>query len=132
MTHHRIYIEPTTIRGEKGQRYRIHYEGAVLIDETWNPELEACRALLARGIEGRLEVWRFGKSHPDMQVPDIAEAAEWTVEENEKLGPRLVRWRPRPDDLPQDAISRSAPSPPAAVLRSGDPTPPRKETEPAE
>lgn len=30
---HRIYIEPTTIRGERGQYYRVHYEGALLIEE---------------------------------------------------------------------------------------------------
>jgi hypothetical protein len=128
---HRIYIEPTTIRGERGQYYRVHFEGALLIDETWNPELEACRALMTHGIMGRLEVWRFGKSHADMVVPDIAKAAEWTVEENEKSGPRFVRWRPRPEHIPQNAVSLSALFAPAPVLGSGDPPLPGKETEPA-
>jgi hypothetical protein len=127
---HRIHIEPTTIRGERGQYYRVHYEGAPLIDETWNPELEACRALLTRGIVGQLEVWGFGKSHPDMLVPDIAKAAEWTVKENETRGPHFVRWQPRPEDLSQNAVSRAPEILPAAVLGSGDPTLPRKETEP--
>src|SRR5262245_28892097 len=102
---HRIDIEPTTIRGERGQHYRIRFEGAVLIDETWNPELEACRALLACGIAGRLEVWRFGKSHPDTLVPDIATAAEWTLKENETRGPHFGHWQPRPEDLSQNAVS---------------------------
>jgi hypothetical protein len=124
---HRIYIEPTTIRGERGQHYRVHYEGALLIDETWNPECEACRVLLARGIVGRLETWRFGKSHPDMLVPNIAKAAEWTVGENEDSGPRFVRWRPRPENIPH----LSGAFAPAAVLGPSDPTLPRKETEPA-
>ena len=126
---HRIHIQPTSIRGERGQYYRVHFEGAVLIDQTWSPELEACRALLTRGIVGRLEVWRAGKRHPDMLVPDIAKAAELTVEENERLGPRFVRWRLRPEHLPQNAVSSSAPFGPAAVFRPGDP---RIETEPAE
>ena len=52
---HRIVIEPTSIRGERGQYYRVYFEGAVLIEDTWNPEFEACRALVARGITGRLE-----------------------------------------------------------------------------
>lgn|SRR5215471_406352 len=129
---HRIYIEPTTIRGGRGQNYRVDYQGSVLIDEAWNPELEACRALLARGIVGRLEAWRFGKDHPDMLIADIAKAAEWTVEENEKSGPRLVRWRPRPEHLPQNAVSSSAPFAPAAVFGPGDHPPPRIETESAE
>lgn len=128
---HRIHIEPTTIRGERGQYYRVYYEGAVLIDESWNPELEACRALLAHGIMGRLEVWRFGKSHPDMLVPDITKAAEWTVEESDKRGPHFVRWWPRPEVVPRNAISLSAQFPPAAVL-SGDPPLPRKENQPVE
>jgi hypothetical protein len=127
---HRIEIEPTAIRGERGQYYRVHCEGAVLIDATWNPELEACRALSARGIEGRLEVWRFGKSHPDMLVPDIAKAAEWTVKENENHGPRFVRWKPRPEDLSQSAVSHAPKILPAAVSWSGATTLPTKEIEP--
>jgi hypothetical protein len=128
---HRIDIEPTTIRGKRGQRYRVHYEGAVLIHETWNPEFEACRALMARGITGRLEVWRLSKSHPDMLVPDIAKAAEWTVVENESHGPRFARWEPRPEDLSWNAASRARGIAPAAVLGSGAPTLPRKENEPS-
>jgi hypothetical protein len=128
---HRIQIEPTTIRGERGQHYRVSYEGAVLIDETWNPELAACRELLARGIVGRLEVWRRGKSHPDMLVPDIAKAAEWTVKENETRGPHFGRWQPRPEDLSQNAVSRAPEISPAAVLGSGATTLPKKAIEPA-
>jgi hypothetical protein len=123
---HRIHIAPTTIRGERGQYYRVHYEGAVLVDETWNPELESCRALLARGIVGRLEVWRFRQDHPYVIIPDIAKAAEWTVEENEKWGPRFTRWRPRQEDAPRNAISLSGGIAPAAVLGPGDRTPPQE------
>jgi hypothetical protein len=68
---HRIVIEPPGIRGERGQRYRMHFEGTVLIDDTWNLEFEACHALVARGITGRLETCRTGKTHRDMIVPDI-------------------------------------------------------------
>src|SRR5262245_36521442 len=128
-----IHIEPTSsIRGERGQYYRVHYQGAVLIDETTNPEVEGCRTLLARGVTGCLEVWRPGKAYPDMLVRDIAKAAEWTVEENEEHGPRFVRYRPRPADLSQKAISPSAGIAPAAVLGLGATTLPRKDIEPAE
>jgi len=129
---HQIYIDPTTIRGERGQYYRVHYRGAPLIDETWNPELEACRALLARGIGGRLEVWRFCKDHPDMLIPDIAKAAGSTVEENEKRGPRFAWWKPRPQAGPWNAASLSGGIAPATVFESGDHSPLRKTTEPAE
>ena len=132
MTNHQITIQPTIVRGERGQRYRVTYQGTNLINETWCPELEAARVLMARGIVGRLEVWRYGKSHPDLIIQDIARAAALTVEESEKLGPRLIRWRPRPEDLPLDVVSPSAGIAPAAVLESGDPPLRRKETEPAE
>jgi hypothetical protein len=72
---HRIVIEPTSIRGERGQYYRVYFEGTVLIEDTWNPEFEACRALVARGITGRLEVWRADKHYPGLIVPDIEEGA---------------------------------------------------------
>jgi hypothetical protein len=45
---------------------------------------------VARGVTGRLETWRTGKTHPDMIVPDIEEGARWTVEENVKVGPRII------------------------------------------
>lgn len=69
--------EPTSIRGERGQYYRVYFVDAVLIDDTWNPEFEACRAFVARGVTGWLETWRVGKTHPDMIVPDIEEGARW-------------------------------------------------------
>jgi hypothetical protein len=128
---HRMYIEPTTIRGDRGQYYRVHYRGAPLIDETWNPEFEACRALSGYGIAGRLEVWRPGKEQPDVVIRDIAKAAEWTVKENETRGPHFVRWQPRPEDLSQNAVSRAPEILPAAVLGSGATTPATKEVEPA-
>src|SRR5262249_58117889 len=50
---HRIYIEPTTIRGGRGQNYRVDYQGSALIGEAWEPELEARPALPAPGSVGR-------------------------------------------------------------------------------
>ena len=113
---HRITIEPTTIRGERGQRYRVYFQDAVLIEDTWNPEFEACRALVARGVTGRLDVWRAGKTHPDMIVPDIEEGARWTVEENDKRGPLVVRWRPWVELLQPDGLVSLEGAAPAAEL----------------
>ena len=104
MSIHRIDIEPTTIRGERGQYYRVRYDGGVLIEETWNPEFEACRALVARGVKGRLEVWRPSAANPGMMIiglifPDIEKGARWTVVENDKEGPVIRRWEPMPEHL---------------------------------
>jgi len=113
---HRIVIEPTGIRGERGQRYRVHFQGTVLIEDCWNPELEACRVLAVRGVAGRLEVWRAGKTYPGIIVPDIGAAAFRTVRENEKMGPRFGPWTPHPEDLSPDAVSCSPVFAPAADL----------------
>jgi hypothetical protein len=113
---HCIVIEPTSIRGERGQYYRVYFEGAVLIEDTWNPEFEACRALVARDITGRLETWRAGKTHPDMTVPDIEEGARWTLVENDKDGPVIKRWEPFLDHLQPDAVPRGRVSAPAAGI----------------
>src|SRR5262245_18097345 len=115
----RIIIEPTTIRGDRGQRYRVYYQGAVLLEDCWNPEFTACRELAARGVTGRLEVWRPGAAYPAMIVPDIEVGARWTVVESDKEGPVIKRWVPYPDHLHQDAVSASTWLPPAAVLRPG-------------
>ena len=77
---HRITIEPTHIALETGQRYRVHHEGRVLLENTRVPLLDACRALLAEGITRRLEMWRAGRSHWDAAA-DIEVGAGWTVRE---------------------------------------------------
>ena len=118
---HRIVIEPTSIHGERGQHYRVYFDGVVLIDDTWNPKFEACRALVARGITGRMEVWRAGKAHANMIVPSIEEAARWTVVENEKEGPVIKRWEPMPAHLQEKAVSRGREIPPAANSVPGVP-----------
>ena len=127
---HRITIEPTEIRGERGQRYRVHYGDAVLIEDTWNPEFEACRALVARGITGRLETWRAGKTHPDMIVPNVDEGARCTVVENDKVGPVIRPWQPFPEHVDPDAVFRDTALAPAAISPEGvacDPPPSPKE-----
>ena len=59
-THHRITIEIGTRR----QHYRVVYANAVLIENSRCPEYDACRALLARGITGMLQVGWRGAAFP--------------------------------------------------------------------
>jgi hypothetical protein len=99
----RIIIEPTTL-GDRGQRYRVKWAGGTLIEYTRNPEHDACRALLARGITGRLEVWRAGAELPASSI-DIERGAQWTISETGEHGPLLVRWK-RFEDHDRDAVSR--------------------------
>jgi hypothetical protein len=99
----RIVIEPTGVRGERGCRYRVLYGGEIMIWDTWNPEHDAARALVAKGITGTVEVWRDGKVVSTM---DAERAAERTIVENANVGPRLSEWVP---------FSPYSVAPPAAV-----------------
>jgi hypothetical protein len=119
---HRVELEPVSI-GHRGQRYRAHYAGAVLIEGSRNPEFDACRALLARGITGTLEVWHKGATFASMRL-DIEKGARLTVVDSDSIGPRITRWHPRFEDVAQNAVSRDAGSPRAAAneIQTGRPS----------
>jgi hypothetical protein len=63
-----------------------------LIESSRDPELDACRALVAIGITGRLAVWRSGAAHAASRV-DIERGAKWSAVETDH-GPRFVPWQP--------------------------------------
>src|SRR5215470_11358715 len=112
---------------EHGRRYRVTYAGETLVEGRRNPIFDACRALLARGITGRLEVWRKGKTSADIQL-DIERGAGLAICETATVSLRVVPWqpwRPRPDITSQNAVSRRSRQPPAAICGSpvGLPTP---------
>src|SRR5262245_58911759 len=108
----RIYLEPARM-GERGQRYRVIYDGAVLIESSRNPEFDAGRMLLVRGITGQVEICRPGASFPAMRL-DIEKGARLTVDDGDE-GLRFVRWRPRSLDWAPDAVSYRAGSPAAGA-----------------
>jgi hypothetical protein len=110
---HSITIEPTKL-GEAGQRYRVNYAGNILVDNSRYPEFDACRALLALGLTGKVEVWRQRAAFPAMRI-DIERGARLTISETEDHGPRMVRWRPAPTQELRDADPRAPHRPPVAV-----------------
>ena len=71
---HRIEIERTHYTST-GARYRVTYLGETLIESARDPEFEACRALLAKGITGTLVTYSPGSSVPRMRV-DIEKGAQ--------------------------------------------------------
>ena len=81
--------------GKSGPYYEVAFAGEILIESTKEPLLDACRALVALGYTGRLEMWG-GKSFPRMIVRDIEQAARLTVVENVNAGPRFAQYRPHP------------------------------------
>jgi hypothetical protein len=78
--------------GVRGPVYRVMYADEVLL-EHWDPEFEACRALLARGITGKLETWRPDGTYRTL-ILDIEKAAGLTVKEPAAESVRIVPWVP--------------------------------------
>src|SRR5262245_43469408 len=84
-----VRIEPSFKNA--GYRYKVIHQGATLIEDSSNPEYDACRALYAKGITGLLETYRGG-TH--CMTLDIEKGAKLTIEETPTRGPRLVKYRP--------------------------------------
>jgi hypothetical protein len=97
-----------------GPVYRVTYDGQTLLARCRCPLLDACRALLAKGVTGRLELCSPGSASFDVSI-DIEEGAKWTILETETESLRLVRWTPSP----WKGISRRGVAP-----RTAEPTEP--------
>jgi hypothetical protein len=94
---HRIDIECTHFTSG-GARYRVEHMGQTLIESARDPEFDTCRALLARGVRGTLAIYSPGSSVPRMRV-DIEVGAKLTSIDNATKGPRIGRYRPRPNSV---------------------------------
>jgi hypothetical protein len=94
ITEHRVDVERTHYTSA-GARYTVTFLGEMLVEGARTPLFDACRALLARGITGTVEMYSPGSSVPRMKV-DIEEGAQLTVSEGDKAGPRLARYRVHP------------------------------------
>lgn len=94
---HRILITPSRDSNKaprhnsRGALYDVSYEGHVIVTDSTEPCLAACRALKAMGITGRLEMWDDVLPYVRLTA-DIDKAASLTVEEGDRL-PRLRTYR---------------------------------------
>jgi len=79
-----------------GYRYSVIFRGKLLVARSTDPECDAARALLARGITGKLTMLD-GKTGRPRTVIDIERAAQLCVKE----GPlRFAPYESRPDRSP--------------------------------
>jgi hypothetical protein len=79
-----------------GYRYSVIFEGKLLVERSSNPECDAARALLAKGITGKLALLD-GKTGKPRIVIDIEQLAQLCVKE----GPlRFAPYGSRPDRSP--------------------------------
>lgn len=78
-------------------RYDVHLDGGEqLLTRSKDPEFASARALLARGVTGRLETWRAGATSPGM-VLDIETAAKLSTRERDRAGrPAIEPYVPHP------------------------------------
>jgi hypothetical protein len=77
--------------------YAVEFEGEMIVKGSRNPECDAARALLARGITGKLTMLdaNTGKSRT---IINIEKAAKLTVREDRRQGPCFVKWQPMPEN----------------------------------
>ena len=50
----RARLHPQWVGGRDGYRYSVLFEGQLLVDRSRDPECDAARALVAKGITGKL------------------------------------------------------------------------------
>jgi hypothetical protein len=72
-----------------GYRYSVIFEGKLLVERSRDPECDAARALLARGITGELTLLD-GKTGKPRIIINIEKAARLRVEEGPN-GPPLCK-----------------------------------------
>ena len=71
-------LHPVWVGGRDGYRYSVLFDGKLFVDRSREPELDAARAFLARGITGKLTICD-GKTGKSRTIIDIEKAARLTV-----------------------------------------------------
>jgi hypothetical protein len=113
----RIYLDVPPRTSAKGPRYTARLGspfGELLVRDSLVPFCDTARVLLARGVQGGIEMWDPERPFPRLRGL-IEDFARLTVREDERTGPQFVPWRPfpaarersrtadRPAKLPQHA-----------------------------
>ena len=88
----KIYITQTTY-GQRGAIFRVDHDGETLVSGTAIPFFDGARALTAKGLIGKFEMWDYERPYPRM-TGTIEHAAKLTVSEGEGR-PKAAKWSPR-------------------------------------
>lgn len=100
-----IDVERTHATGS-GERYRVWHDGEILISSCREPLCDGARALVSKGVTGRVQMRRVGSARIDMHGL-IAVLATLTVTEGQSGGPRFVRWSPHWASKEKEGASKS-------------------------
>jgi hypothetical protein len=98
----------------RGDRFDVVFDGERIVEGSHVAELDAARALHAKGIVGRLTIIDGATGKP-RTIINIEAAAKLTVREDRHDGPRFATWRPMPEIVRQRCAGRA----PAAETPSG-------------
>jgi hypothetical protein len=85
---------PRQSGGKHYYTYSVEFAGELIVEGSSNPEHDACRAVLARGITGTLLLLDCNTGKERSRI-DIERGFLWTVAEDQR-GFRLKRWAPYP------------------------------------
>jgi hypothetical protein len=89
-------LHPLWVGGRDGYRYSVIFEGKLLVDRSRDPECDAARALVARGITGKLTMLD-GKTGKPRIIIDLEKAAGLITSVENRSGLRF-RKSPRATD----------------------------------
>ena len=83
----------------KGYFYEVFFNGECIARSQTNPETDACRELLQRGLKGKARFWRAGKNTHDLEM-DVERGAAHVLIESPKTGLHWRRYREFPEVTP--------------------------------
>ncbi len=79
--------------GASGYRYDVTLDGETIVRRSKSPLTDAARALVSKGIAGRIVLRHAGIG---TQGGLIAVLATLTASEGDRSAPRFVKWTPNP------------------------------------
>ena len=86
-------------------KWNVEFDGEVIVSRAGDPECKACRALLARGITGRVTFIHKRTGTPGVTM-DIESGAGLSVADGKRAGLRFQKWQPFSSPVsPSAAIS---------------------------
>ena len=95
---------PRKSGGKNYYTYSVKFAGELIVNGSINPEHDACRALLTKGITGTLLLQDCGNGKGRTRI-DIERGALWCISEGQH-GFRLARWKAYPcQDSPETGES---------------------------
>jgi hypothetical protein len=97
-----LFPKPPSEQGSKRDNYYLYdvlVGGEVVVSGSRDPEHDLARALLARGFTGSVKVLDGETGRHRSTIPSIERAALYTAAEGRRGGLRLVKWRPRPENI---------------------------------